>query len=400
MSDATEPAFGPWTRELFGPRPRGHLPQPRHGGGGPAARAPGPAAVAEQMERQPSAFLLRELVPLGLGLPRPGPGRLRAGRGQGGGLRGREKRRPRVRGQRHRGSQCRAPLARPAAGRRDPAHRPHLRRGGQRGGLRGPRAKGAGANGRGPLPGLRRGRAPGRPGGRDGPENAPPARRPHHLGERAHPARGGDRGPGAREGGERPGGWGPRPGRHPPRRARDRRRLLHREPPQVGLRAQGMRIPLGQGREAGRPAPAGDLVGPRQGLHRGVRLGGHARSLALALRPGGDRVPAGARAHRRSRSGTTTWPGRPHASSPTAGRLPSRSRKPAWARWLPCPCRPASDPPGTTRRGSATRSSSRMASRCSCTPTRGRLWMRVSAQVYNDEDDIDRLGEAIAARVP
>jgi prepilin-type N-terminal cleavage/methylation domain-containing protein len=29
----------------------------------------------------------------------------------------------------------------------------------------------------------------------------------------------------------------------------------------------------------------------------------------------------------------------------------------------------------------------------------GRLWTRVSAQVYNDRDDIDRLGEAVAARI-
>jgi isopenicillin-N epimerase len=29
----------------------------------------------------------------------------------------------------------------------------------------------------------------------------------------------------------------------------------------------------------------------------------------------------------------------------------------------------------------------------------GRLWTRVSAQVYNDRDDIDRLGDAVAARI-
>jgi isopenicillin-N epimerase len=32
--------------------------------------------------------------------------------------------------------------------------------------------------------------------------------------------------------------------------------------------------------------------------------------------------------------------------------------------------------------------------------SQGRLWTRVSAQVYNDGDDIDRLGEKVAARIP
>jgi isopenicillin-N epimerase len=31
---------------------------------------------------------------------------------------------------------------------------------------------------------------------------------------------------------------------------------------------------------------------------------------------------------------------------------------------------------------------------------RGRLWTRVSAQVYNDEADITRLGDAVARRAP
>ena len=30
---------------------------------------------------------------------------------------------------------------------------------------------------------------------------------------------------------------------------------------------------------------------------------------------------------------------------------------------------------------------------------RGRLWARVSAQIYNDGDDIERLGDRVAARV-
>ena len=31
---------------------------------------------------------------------------------------------------------------------------------------------------------------------------------------------------------------------------------------------------------------------------------------------------------------------------------------------------------------------------------RGRLWARISAQVYNDRDDIGRLGDAVASRLP
>lgn len=77
MNDGTGRTFGPWVRELFGLDPA--VTYLNHGTVGAAPRRVLEAQQRwrQQMERQPSAFLLRELTPLGLGLPRPGPGRLR-----------------------------------------------------------------------------------------------------------------------------------------------------------------------------------------------------------------------------------------------------------------------------------------------------------------------------------
>lgn len=77
MRNATERAFGPWVRELFGLDPS--VTYLNHGTVGVAPRRVLEAQQRwrQQMERQPSAFLLRELVPLGLGQPRSDPGRLR-----------------------------------------------------------------------------------------------------------------------------------------------------------------------------------------------------------------------------------------------------------------------------------------------------------------------------------
>ena len=55
--------------------------------------------------------------------------------------------------------------------------------------------------------------------------------------------------------------------------------------------------------------------------------------------------------------------------------------------------------PMTMRRACGWRCWSRIASRCQLHAWRGRLWTRVSAQVYNDLSDIERLADAVARRV-
>ena len=80
-----------------------------------------------------------------------------------------------------------------------------------------------------------------------------------------------------------------------PRRAR--RRLLHRQLPQVAVRAEGRGVPLRAPRPPGGRPPADDQPRRQRGaagplaLPPRVRLDGHERSHRLAHRAEGDRVP-------------------------------------------------------------------------------------------------------------
>ena len=294
MSDATEPTFGPWVRELFGLDPA--VTYLNHGTVGVAPRRVLLAQQRwrEQMERQPSAFLLRELVPLGLGLPRPGPGRLREAAAKVAAFVGSR-------------SDDLVFVDNATAGANAVLRSLDLRPGDEI--LLTDHTYGAVANAAAfvarerqaqvrtvevPYPAFDAGALQVALEAAMGPRTRL-LLIDHITSESALvlpvaeiAARARAKGVSVLVDGAHA------PGALPLDVPGTRGRLLRRQPPQVGLRAQGIRIPLGQGREAGRPAPAGDLVGPRQGLLRRVRLGGHARSLALALGPGGDRPPAGA----------------------------------------------------------------------------------------------------------
>ena len=114
-------------------------------------------AIRDEIERQPSRFLLRELA--GSRRQCRAASRRACGRGRGGRrIPRRPRRRPGVRGQRDDRRQRGAALPGTRARRRDPGHRPRLRRDGQRRGLCRARARGAGPNGGAALSAPRSGR--------------------------------------------------------------------------------------------------------------------------------------------------------------------------------------------------------------------------------------------------
>ncbi|MSQ74019.1 MAG: aminotransferase class V-fold PLP-dependent enzyme [Betaproteobacteria bacterium] len=54
-----------------------------------------------------------------------------------------------------------------------------------------------------------------------------------------------------------------------------RRRLVRRQLPQMAVRAQGLRLPVGAAQRASRHSPTRDLARLRQGFHHGIRLDRH-----------------------------------------------------------------------------------------------------------------------------
>ena len=175
-----------------------------------------------------------------------------------------------------------------------------------------------------------------------------------------------------------------RAGRARARRAVAGRRLVHGEPAQVGVRAAQLRIPLGARRSA-RPAPsAGDLVGPRQGFHGRVRLGGHARSVAVARGAGRDRVSRASSTSTRSRGHNhdLAWRGA-QSPRPSAGARRSAAR----GRGRHDGHGAASAALGATAEDAcacATRCSSRTGSRSSSTRPRPALGPRLGAGLQRD----------------
>ena len=142
---------------------------------------------------------------------------------------------------------------------------------------------------------------------------------------------------------------------------------------------------------------AGDLVGARPGLHGRVRLGGDARPLAVA------------RGARRSRccatSDSIACVRYNHALALEAGRrlgdgvggerlAPDEMIGTMITLRLPHRLRHDG---ARGANGCATRCV-RRADRSPALARQDRLWLRVSAQIYNDESDIDRLARALVAR--
>ena len=223
-------------------------------------------------------------------------------------------------------------------------------------------------------------------------------RRSHRLRQRAPAAGRGGRGalPGARR--ADPGRRRARAGRDRPRPAVDRRRLVRRQPPQVGLGAAQHGHPLGAPGAPGGAPSAGHLLGARPGLHHRVRPRRDPRSVALA------RGAGGARAARRirGRRGPGLQP-RPRLRRPASGWRsaggPSSGRRARWSpRWSRCRCRSAAA--ARPRRPRELRDRLLFEDRIELhiAAREGRLAARVAIQIYNDLADVDRLGEAIARR--
>ena len=254
MSDATEPTFGPWRARAVRARSRRHLPEPRHRGRDARGACSRPSSDPRRRSsgspsRVPAA---RAVATSGWAAPRRDRRPPARGRRRGGGLRGRARRGPRVRGQRHAGANAvlRSLDLRPGDEilLTDHAYGAVA----NAAALRGPRTRarryGRSSSPTRPSTRRRSWRVPGRA---LGPRTRLAGRRPHHLGERARSCRWprSRRACAARRG-ERAGGRSARAGRDPPRRPGARRRLVHREPAQVGLGAAQLRLPLGRRRRS------------------------------------------------------------------------------------------------------------------------------------------------------
>ena len=152
------------------------------------------------------------------------------------------------------------------------------------------------------LAGARRRRGGGGGDRRARSAHPPPGHRPPRLAERDGVPAGADRrgGAGARHPRPRRRRARARPARA--RRAGDRRRLVPRQRPQMAVRAQGVRIPVGGARRARRAPSSGDQPRLRRGLPGRVRLDRHARPERLAGGGRGDRLPRIARGRARARA--------------------------------------------------------------------------------------------------
>ena len=187
---------------------------------------------------------------------------------------------------------------------------------------------------RAPIPDGRRGRDRGRRhGGRHATD--PPGRdQPRHEPHRARPA---DRAPRPRARCPRdrhPRRWRPRPGHGAARARHARCRVLRRQRPQVAVRAQGCRLPVGPRRPA-RPGPPDDrLARCQRHAHRPravparVRLGGNRRPDAGPDDPRRDRLGRAPRSRRLARGHGRQSRARARSPRPAALRHSAARRPP------------------------------------------------------------------------
>ncbi len=275
------------------------------------------AELRARMERDPIDFFVRAIEPLARRGPRAAR-RLPSGRSG----------RPRAGRQRHHRGEHRPALPRLRAGRRAAHHQPRLQRLRQRAPGRGRARRGQGGGGRGALPPPRSHRGDGRRARRrHRTDPAGPPRPRDQRDRRGVPGR--VAGPGAAGAGRgRAGRRRARPGHAAGRRRGARRSVLHRELPQVALRAEGRSVPPRAPGPAGRDPSAGRQPWRQRATHRPfpvparVRLDGDARSHASAVRRPGHRARRQPRAGRMGRGARPE----PRAGMPGTGAALRRGR--------------------------------------------------------------------------
>ena len=187
------------------------------------------------------------------------------------------------------------------------------------------------------------------------------------------------------------------PGQIAARSLDDARGLLCRQPAQMVLRAARLRFPLGASGSAAEPDADNSVLGHRRTLSRQFLVDGDARSLELAFDPLGLRFRGPFRrgsnpaAQSRAVLEACSDPG-PGLGRPTRNARRKHRRHGAWFR---CP---RARPSRSRAKDAQTFKDSlweahRIA--CPCVLFEGRLHVRVSAQIYNEKSDYERLARAI-----
>ena len=205
------------------------------------------------------------------------------------------------------------------------------------------------------------------------------------------------------------------------------RGLLRRQPPQVGLRAEGRGVPPRPARPPGRRPAGHDLPRRERAGRASVRASGSSSTgRARSTRRAWLAVPAALDVRRRPGRGRlagASWPGRTRSRSRRATRSRRSSGRRTAARRPPTTMlgsmaalraarrraarrtrdgrpvvaarrRPAPDPCSSTGSGSRSRSSAGRCPRRS-RPDPTRRVIRVSTALYNDRADVDRLVAAL-----